>query len=178
MRPSPRRPWARASVLFLALCCGSALAGRRDPDLDRLQRMSPCELRTLFESAEVGRPISGRAEGRLLFLTDRRLPRVKVRVANAVWEGKAAREDGWFVNRWAGNVEWIDSCYVIGPSWVDGKPAIVMEYAPGTPLFANMHDELREICPGLYLGPVYERCPCPKLRGYIALKVVPCGCRR
>ena len=50
-----------------------------------------------------------------------------------------------------------------------------MEYAPGTPLFANMHDELREISPGLYMGPVYERFPCPKLRGYVGLQLECCS---
>ncbi len=41
-----------------------------------------------------------------------------------------------------------------------------------------MHDELREVAPGLYVGPVIERCPCPKLRGYIGLQREACdGCR-
>ncbi len=134
----------------------------------------PDQLDALFRQSDVGNPLVGVANGRLLYLTDKRLPKLKVRLANAVWRGKAAHEDVYFVNRWIGNVNWIDSTYVIGPSWVDGKPAIIMEYAPGTPVFANMHDELREVAPGLYMGPVYERFPCPKFRGYVALQLEPC----
>ena len=96
-------------------------------------------------------------------------------MARTVWRGKGACEDGYFTNRWIGGVDWIDSHYVIGPSWVDGKPSVIMEYAPKTPLFENMHDELREVSPGLYFGPLYERFPCPKLRGYLGLKLKPCA---
>jgi hypothetical protein len=155
--------------------------GRGEPHgcltLDRLQRMSACQLGDLFTQAEMGRPLLGVARGRLLHLTDRRLPRVKVRLANLVWRGKAACEDGYFVNRWVCGIERIDSHYTIGPSWVDGRPAIIMEYPPGTALFENMHDELREVAPGLYLGPVFERFPCPKFRGYVALQLEGCCCR-
>jgi hypothetical protein len=51
-----------------------------------------------------------------------------------------------------------------------------MEYAPETPVFANTRDELREVAPGLYMGPLYDRFPCPRLRGYIALEA-NCRCR-
>ncbi len=81
--------------------------------------------------------------------------------------------DTYFANRWIGNRRWIGSYYVIGPSWLDGKPAIVLEYPKGTPLFANMHDEIREISPGLYLGTVFMREPCPYLRGFFAIEM-PC----
>jgi hypothetical protein len=99
---------------------------------------------------------------------------MRVKLANAVWRGKEASEDGAFVNRWIGNINAIGSTYTVGPSWVDGRPAIIMEYPPGTKVFWNMHDELREVAPGLYLGPVYERCPCPKFRGYVALQMECC----
>jgi hypothetical protein len=86
--------------------------------------------------------------------------------------------DGSFVNRWAGGVRAIRSHYTIGPSWADGRPAVVMEYPPGTPVFGNTRDELRAVAPGLYLGPIYDRCPCPLLRGYVVLEAEPCSGRR
>lgn len=184
---SPRWNALRIPVPAFALLLGIVLishagapSGYCSPRcLDDLKRLSACQLAELYTRAEVGRPFAGVAQGRLLRLTDERLPRLKVLGANAVWRGKAAWEDGTFVNRWIGGIHWIDSRYVYGPSWVDGRPTLIMEYAPGTPLFANMHDELREIAPGLYMGPVYERFPCPRLRGYVALQIeCAAPCRR
>lgn len=143
--------------------------------VDDLKRMSEAELMALFQAAGVGRPLDGTAKGKLVYLAGRNL---KMRMASLVWTGKRARaSDGWFINRWLGGVELIASHYVIGPSWVDGKPAILMDYAPKTPLLGNVHDELREIAPGLYLGPVFEKCPCPRFRGFVAVQVQECGCK-
>jgi hypothetical protein len=174
----------RTPLGALALLFGLALSCKGKPDvvlgptcLEDLQHLTPCQLHELYTHADIGHPLVGTARGQLLYLTDR-LPRIKVRLANSVWRGKAAEEDGFFINRWIGGLNRIESHYVIGPSWIDGRPAVVMEYPPGTKLFWNMHDELREIGPGLYIGPVYERFPCPKLRGYIGLQLEPCkGCR-
>jgi hypothetical protein len=166
---------ALVGVLFgLALIAQAAPPGDCPLTLDYLRHLSPDELHQLFTDAEVGRPLVGVARGRLLCTTDRHLRRIKVGLSNAFWRGKAAQEDGAFVNCWIGGVQVLDSHYVIGPSWVDGRPALLFDYAPGTPLFGNMHDEVREIAPGLYLGPIYDRCPTPKLRGYLALQMAPC----
>jgi hypothetical protein len=138
--------------------------------------MDRCQLEELFTAAPLGRPFIGRARGKLVYLADR-MPRIKMRLSDTVWRGKSATPDGCFSNRWICGIEWIGSEWVIGPSWLDGQPAVIMEYAPGTPLFANMHDELREVAPGLYMGPVYERFPCPKFRGFVALQLESCeGC--
>jgi hypothetical protein len=177
MIASPCRPL----LLALGLLLGATLACQGEPCcfddtprcLDALQRLGPCQFAALYARADLGRPLAGVAQGRLLYLTDRNA-RLRVRLANAVWRGKLACEDGAFVNRWIGGVRAIGSHYVVGPSWIDGRPCIIMEYAPGTALFANMHDELREIAPGLYLGPVFERFPCPKFRGWVALQVDVC----
>jgi hypothetical protein len=142
-----------------------------------LERMSICELEQLFRSVELGTPFVGCGRGKQLCSTDPCRPRLKTFCANAAWKGKIAGPDGHIVNRWIGGLRCIETCYTIGPSWVDGRPAILMEYAPGTPILANTHDELREVAPGLYLGPLYDRCPCPTLRGYIAVEVERCcGC--
>jgi hypothetical protein len=180
MNSSHRWKWLRSLTAALVLLFGGALACRGGPAcceacgprcLKDLEGLSVCQLADLYTHAELGRPFVGVGRGRLVYLTDRRLNRFKLRTSAAVWRGKAACENGYFVNRWVGGVRRIDSHYVIGPSWVDGKPSVIMEYAPGTALFANMHDELREIAPGLYLGPVFERFPCPKFRGYVALQL-------
>jgi hypothetical protein len=162
----------------IALLCTSVVTRANDEvclTLHDLKRMSPCQLEELFRQAEVGTPLVGSARGRLLYSTDEHHPRLKVARSNLLWKGKVASADGHFVNRWLGGIRAIESQYTIGPSWVDGRPAIIMEYAPGTRVFENTHDELREVAPGLYLGPLYDRCPCPVLKGYIALQVESCA---
>lgn len=144
--------------------------------MDDLRHMSLCQLEALFRSAEVGTPPVGNGRGRLVCSTDPRHPRLTVLCSNAVWKGKVVEPDGHLTNRWLGGIRAIDTHYTIGPSWVDGRPAVVVEYAPGTPLFANSRDELREVAPGLYIGPLYDRCPCPVLRGYLAVEIQRC-CR-
>ena len=169
-------------AIVIATLIAAAATGRGESNIapcsiEQLKHLSLCELAELYKNAEVGTPFVGDARGKLLISTDERHPRLKVLESNAIWKGKSAEVDGHFVNRWLGGVRAIDSQYVVGPSWVDGKPCVIMEYAPGTKMFANTHDELREIARGLYLGPVYDRCPCPKLRGYFALQV-ECRCAK
>lgn len=180
MITSPRLQWLRSPLVAVGLLLSVVLSCKGEPDivygptcLEDLQHLSLSQLQELYTHAEIGHPLVGTARGNLLYLTDK-LPRIKVRLANSVWRGKTADSDGYFINRWIGGVNWIDSHYIIGPSWIDGKPSVIMEYPPGTKLFWNMHDELREVAPGLYMGPVFERFPCPKLRGYVGLQLEPC----
>jgi hypothetical protein len=188
MNASPCWKWLRSPLVLAGLLFGVVLSCKAQSEpvfpidapcsLDDLQRMGPDQLYRLFTQAEVGRPFVGVAHGRLVYLADDRFPRLKVRMANSVWRGKASTEDGWFTNRWIGNFNWIASTWEIGPSWIDGRPAVVMEYPPKTPLFAPMHDELREVGPGIYLGPVFERYPCIRFRGYVALHLQECRPRK
>src|SRR5262245_10328130 len=141
MKPSTWK-WLRALVLAPALLLAAVLACKADPGccgggprcLEDLEGLGPCELAALYARADVGHPIVGRARGRLLYLTDQNFNKLKLRVSAAVWRGKAACCDGSFINRWVGDRRSIGSTYVIGPSWVDGRPAVIMEYAPGTKL--------------------------------------------
>lgn len=169
--------WLRSPLVAVGLLLGAVLTCQGEPStegptcLEDLEHLAPNQLQYLFMQGNLEHQLVGTARGRLLYLTDDKLPRIKVRLANSLWRGKTAEPDGAFVNRWIGGVNRIDSHYVVGPSWIDGRPAIIMEYAPDTKLFWNMHDELREIAPGLYMGPVIERYPYPKLRGYVGLQV-------
>jgi len=42
-----------------------------------------------------------------------------------------------------------------GPSWLDGKECIVLDYSETSLLAHWIRDEIREVAPGLYLGKVY-----------------------
>ena len=43
-----------------------------------------------------------------------------------------------------------------GPSWLDGKECIVLDYSETSFLAHWIRDEIRQIAPGLYLGKVYR----------------------
>jgi hypothetical protein len=128
----------------------------------------PSDLERRFAEGGVGELPVGLGRGRVLFVCDARFPAFRARLQGLPWKGKVFDCDGRFVNQWLG-FRAIGSHATVGPSWLDGRPCIVLEYAPGTPIFGNTRDELREICPGVFLGRFYERCPCPKLGGYFVL---------
>ena len=138
--------------------------------LAQLRKMNECELTRLFESAAPGELPTGYGRGHVIRMTDAKLPRVQARAFGLAWKGKHFEADGAFINQFAGfkalpgNVE-------LGASSHDGKPCIVTQYPPGTPVFGNTWDELRQVAPGLYLARLYERCPCPRFRGYFAIEL-------
>lgn len=139
--------------------------------MEQLRHYNCDQLMKIFLQAELGKPLEGTAHGKVLVLTDQHFSRARKIVFNTFWQGKSADSEGHLVNRWLGNHQWIKTQYTIGSSWMDQRPAVVVEYAPGTPLFANFRDEIREIAPGLYLALLFERCPSPRLRGIIALQM-------
>jgi hypothetical protein len=130
--------------------------------------MSECELEQLFAAADLGEPPCGCLRGHVLCFTGMKLPRARAKLAGCVWRGKCFAPDGEIVNQFPG-FRAIHTHSVPAPSWYDGKPCLAVEYQPGTPLFANNRDEIRQLGPGLYLCRLYQRCPCPKLVGYLAL---------
>jgi len=137
-----------------------------------LARMCAGDLEQLFAAGRVGALPVGLARGRVLLVTSASKPRLRAQLMNAVWKGKIFSADGSFTNQWLG-FQAVPSCAAIGPSWFDDRPCFVLEYPPGSPVFANTRDEFREIAPGLFLGRFYQRCPCPKLQGYFVLWCVP-----
>jgi hypothetical protein len=42
-----------------------------------------------------------------------------------------------------------------GPSWLDGKECIVLDYSETSLVASHIRDEIRQVEPGLYLGKVY-----------------------
>jgi hypothetical protein len=152
------------------------MEARAQPDcltLKHLAKLSECELTRLFEQAQSGLIPVGYTRGRVLRMQDAKLPRLQACLASAIWKGKHFEADGSFINQWPGFTA-LRSRAELGISSHDGKPCITIEYPPDTPLFGNYRDEIREIAPGLYLARLYERCPCPRFRGYFAIQVECC----
>lgn len=135
---------------------------------DSLKNLSARDLEALFRDGKAEPLPAGFARGRLLVVCGYRMPRLSIRLEEFAWKGKHFGDDGSFINQFAG-FQALSSQAVMGTSWLDGKPCLVLEYAPGTPLFGNVRDEVRRIGPDLYLALAYERCPCPRIRRYISL---------
>lgn len=144
------------------------------PTVAQLKKMSVCELDRLFEQATPGELPVGHARGRVLLMTDARLPRVRACLASAVWKGKTFDECGGFINQFPG-FQALEGAIAPGVSTYDGKPCLILEYPPGTPVFGNLRDEMRQVGPGLYLARLYEVCPCLHFRGYFVIQV-DCAC--
>jgi hypothetical protein len=104
----------------------------------------------------------------------RRLAGARAALTRALWHGKVFDCAGaGLVNQWCG-FRAIRAEVYYGPSWLDGRPAIVMDYSRTSKVWADVRDEVREVAPGLYLGRMYRRKPCgPAFRMYFALQACP-----
>jgi hypothetical protein len=152
----------------------ACLAPAAPRTLEGLTRLSWLELEALYRGAEAGAVPTGYAHGRAVYCPDRRLAGVRSALTRALWHGKIfnCAGDG-LVNQWSG-LRAIRAEVYYGPSWLDGRPAIVMDYCRTSRVWANVRDEVREVAPGLYLGRMYRRKPCgPEFQMFFALQICP-----
>src|SRR5580658_9972410 len=138
--------------------------------LDDLARSTPRQLQALYEGGAVpdrldrldgdlvGRMLALRGVGRGVAL---RAIASLARRPGFAWAGKSFRATdtgtGTGINRvrLAGRHRLFPFRTLFGPSVVDGRPCVVLDYddADNPGLIRSIHDEVREVAPGLYLGP-------------------------
>lgn len=118
-------------------------------------RMSPHELCVQFSLGTAAQPV-GKLRGRVLWVDDAKLPRLRGLTQSLLWRGKEFACDGSFTNRFVGFTA-LPSRGAVAESWADGAAAFVMEYPPGTPLFGRYRDELRQVAPDVWLGRAWDR---------------------
>jgi len=143
--------------------------GRAARSLDDLAALTPDELGALYASAGVparldeldgdlvGRMLAVRGTGGVVL---RGLAAFSRR-AGFPWEGKSFRatdaRTGTGLNRvhLGGRHRLFPFRTTIGASVVDGRPAVILDYDdPDNPGFIRaVHDEVREVAPGLMFGP-------------------------
>jgi hypothetical protein len=151
----------------------STSTSRASLDLDALGAMKGEELAEIYRRGTVPKDlseVSGEPIGRMLAI--RGVEKIGpvfglVRRFAALrsvfpWEGKTfgakTAERGTGINRvhfGALRMRWFPFETRVEPSVVDGAPCIYLDYAqPGNPWFiAKIRDEIREVAPGLFLGP-------------------------
>jgi hypothetical protein len=140
--------------------------------LDSLAARSPGELDALYRAATVSSTMHA-ADGPLVgrMLAVRGLPRAIgaplrrfAASRSFVWEGKtfAASSDTRGVGhnrvsipRALGRQNLFPFETLFGPSAIDGKPALILDYDldVNPSYIRHIHDEIREVSPGLFLGP-------------------------
>ncbi|HEY3819697.1 MAG TPA: hypothetical protein VGL81_21160 [Polyangiaceae bacterium] len=158
----------------------------RPRSLDDLSRLDVGELGQVYARgttpARLG-VLEGHPRGRMLSVRalDRGLPaRLLRQLAGSSafpWGGKSFAgngETGTGLNRvhLAGRHQLFPFLTSVGPSVLDGAPCVVLDYdLPDNPrLIRAIHDEVREIEPGLFLGPaMWKAASGPKLVLWFAL---------
>ena len=93
------------------------------------------------------------------------------RGARLLWQGKVIEPDqATAVNRFFG-MRIIRGQLYQGPSWLDGAPALILDYSQTSRIYARNRDEIRQVAPGLFLGLMYDRTTAPpRLSMYFALE--------
>jgi hypothetical protein len=83
--------------------------------------------------------------------------RVSEIVLGAFWKGKIFdRAHGELINRLVTGHA-VKAKVFIGPSWLDGKPSVIIDYKDTSDVAGFIRDEIRETSPGIYYGFAYER---------------------
>ena len=127
-------------------------------DVPTLLAMSQKELDDLFTKSPVGDIPDGEAQGTAIIAPGSRYSAdLATIVSHFAWQGKTFDgKKGLLKNRilpFGFNA--ILARIYKGPSWLDGKECIVLDYSDTSLVAQWIRDEIRQIEPGLYLGKVY-----------------------
>jgi hypothetical protein len=127
-------------------------------DVPQLLKMTADQLDTLFKNSPAGNIPDGDAQGTALIATGTPIsPDIAEVINHFGWQGKVFdANDGVLVNKLLvfGLRAIIANVYK-GPSWIDGKECIVLDYSKTSLLAHRIRDEIRNIGPHLYMGPVF-----------------------
>jgi hypothetical protein len=127
-------------------------------DVAKLLTLSQAELDSLFTNSPVGNIPDGEAEGTAIVAPGTTYSDNIARfISHFAWQGKVFdNKKGVLKNKILPfGLNAILAKVYKGPSWLDGKECIVLDYSDTSIVAQWIRDEIREIEPGLYLGKVY-----------------------
>jgi hypothetical protein len=127
-------------------------------DANQLLALSQAQLDDLFRSSPAGDIPNGAANGTAIIAPGTRYSGAIAEIINHFgWQGKVFdAANGKLKNRiLAFGLEAIIAKVYKGPSWLDGKECIVLDYSETSILAHRVRDEIRLVSPGFYLGKVY-----------------------
>ena len=124
--------------------------------LEDLPGLSAGQLESLYRQSGPGPVPTGKVRGLALY-PDARFPRAKSKAARVAWQGKVfSPETGTATNRFFG-LRVIKGEVYAGQSWLDGGPALILDYQNTSKVYGDYRDEIRQVAPGVYLGLMYDR---------------------
>ncbi|MET0586948.1 MAG: hypothetical protein ABWZ75_00365 [Novosphingobium sp.] len=121
-------------------------------------KMSQEELDTLFKQHEAGPIPDGEAKGTAIIAPGRVFSdEIAAMISIFAWQGKVFDAEHGFLrnNILPFGLKAIVAKVYKGPSLLDGKECIVLDYSDTSLLASHIRDEIRMIEPGVYLGKVY-----------------------
>ena len=128
-------------------------------NVPQLLKKSQAELDTLFTAAEAGPIPNGQAEGTAIIAPGTVYSKnIAGFISHFAWQGKVFdAKTGHLKNRIGPfGLNAIIAKVYKGPSWLDGKECIVLDYSETSLVAHWIRDEIRLVQPpGLYLGKVY-----------------------
>ncbi|HXF75376.1 MAG TPA: hypothetical protein VNN13_04745 [Methylomirabilota bacterium] len=127
-------------------------------DVAKLLTMSQSDLDALFTTSPAGEIPDGEAEGTAIVTPGTPYsPNIAKMINLFAWQGKVFdAKRGLLKNKILpfGFNAIIARVYK-GPSWLDGKECIVLDYSDTSIVAQWIRDEIRQVEPKLYLGKVY-----------------------
>jgi hypothetical protein len=127
-------------------------------DVPQLLKMSQAELDVLFKNSPAGDIPDGEAQGTAIIAPGTKYSaEIASLINHFAWQGKNFdSKKGVLKNRITlfGFNAILAKVYK-GPSWLDGKECIVLDYSETSLVAHWIRDEIRQIGPGFYLGVVY-----------------------
>ena len=127
-------------------------------DVPKLLTLSQSDLDALFTKSPVGNIPDGEAEGTAIVAPGTTFsPTIAKFVSHFAWQGKVfdAKKSVLKNKILPFALNAIIAKVYKGPSWLDGKECIVLDYSDTSIIAQWIRDEIREIEPKLYLGKVY-----------------------
>jgi hypothetical protein len=123
----------------------------------RLLNMRRKTLEDLYKTLPAGEIPDGKSDGIASREPGTVFGKISQKVLGAFWQGKIFdRAHGALINRLTTG-ESVKAKVFLGESWLDGKPAIIIDYKDTSHLAGFIRDEIREAAPGVYFGFAYER---------------------
>ena len=125
----------------------------------KLMDRKRADLEALYRASASGPVPDGVSDGLATLDSGTAAGRASEALFSFFWHGKVFdAKKGELVNRLAvGRL--VHAKVFIGPSWLDGKPSVIIDYQGKSWIAGAIRDEIRMVSPGVYLGFAYVRNP-------------------